>query len=414
MATRVLQGVERIWATPEYGTSVQLSVKLADEHLIPKVISNFKKIFYATKLKIVDDSFKQLIIDDKDIIVHKMPNYIQSCKVACQWMFDNHSVDLSKTLCNIASNDNIVVINANHSVHDAGYTYKALQHCLDDDLPKMPIFPLPTFEAYKSEIEKVKQKGEFAKYAQIPSVPNDLNNKFLAPKNTNWSYKLFEVPMSQICCYDKKNQKPIGLTEFMWTELGISIGCLMNNIEQIGATLIVDLRRVICPQKVDWSYGVTPGAPNFVVHTSPSMRVFDVMKNFRAQIDALQKNNGFVKQLIAQFSQEPSNSKDIVAGLSNAGPMKFKPPIKDFYLKSTDNGFGNDSSFFVFSYSKISNNRNDFVAQMRTAPAYITRQTEAALWGSFKYWLTNVSPDKSIKEAYNEMKKVQSLIANNF
>lgn len=416
MSIRELQGVERIWATPEFGTSVQFAVKLTDEQLIPRVINNFKKLFYATKLRIVNgDSFQQLLINDDSIPVFKMPNYIQNCRNACQWIFDNHSIDLTKSLCNIASSDNIVVVNTNHSVHDAGYTYKVLQHCLDEKLPKMPVFPLPTFEAYKTEIEEVKRKGEFAEYKEIPSIQNDVeNNKFLAPKNTKWSYKHFEIPIEKVRCFDKKCQKPIGLTEFMWTGMGMAIGTAMNNVNKIGATLIVDLRRVICPQKVDWSFGVTPGAPNFVVKTSPSMKVRDVMDIFRSQVDGLRKNNGFVKQLIAQFDQKPSNSKNIVAGLSNAGPMKFKKPIKDFYLKSTDYGYGNDSSFFVFSYSKVAENRNELVAQMRTAPTFISREMEAMLWGSFKYWLTNINPDKTINDAMNEMKKVQSFISEKF
>lgn len=65
-----------------------------------------------------------------------------------------------------------------------------------------------------------------------------------------------------------------------------------------------------------------------------------------------------------------------MSGLSSTGSMKFKQPIKDFYLKSMYYGFGNDSSFFVFSYSIVADVQNDFMVHMRTAPTHITREMD--------------------------------------
>lgn len=413
MATRPLQGVESFWATPSVGVSVQLAIKLADEKLLPKAIQNMKKLFYATKIKVVDGAFHQLLINNDDILVHRMPNYIQSCKSACQWMFDNQYIDITKSLCNIAANDNIVVVNANHAVHDAGYSYKVLQHCLDDNLPQMPALPLLTFEAYKPEIEAVEKSGEYVIRKEVSSIPNDINSKYLAPKDTKWSYHIIEEPASNLSCFDKKSGRPKGLTEFMWVGLGMVLGTASNNIKNIGSTLIVDLRRVICPERVDWSFGVTPGAPNFSIKTNPNMKVKEAMKIFRNQVDGLSKDNGFVKELIAQF-KPGKMSNDIVGCLSNAGPMMFKHPIQDFYLKSTDYGYGNDSIFSIFSYSKVGNGRNQCIITFRTAPANITRKMDAVLRGSFMHWMKNISPDMTIKDAHEEMKSVQSLITKNY
>lgn len=203
------------------------------------------------------------------------------------------------------------------------------------------------------------------------------------------------MPMTDIICFVKKTGKPKGLTEFMFVGLGMTLGSLNNNVDTIETTMVVDLRRVVCPERVDWSFGVTPSVPRFEIKTSPSMRIEEAMESLRLQINEMKKDNGFIRDFISPVPHLKSPN-DIVGCLSSAVPIVFKPPVIDFYLKSTDYGVGNDAVFAPFSYSKIGNGKNTFVCSLRSAPAFITSKMESILCGSFKHWITKISPKSTI------------------
>lgn len=58
-----------------------------------------------------------IIIEKKNNIpIYQIPNWVQDCKEANRWAFDNCTLPLTEGLGTIAANDQIIVINSSHNL----------------------------------------------------------------------------------------------------------------------------------------------------------------------------------------------------------------------------------------------------------------------------------------------------------
>lgn len=121
---RALKGVELFFSNPSYQENLLLGIKFEDPKQVLKAAENFKKIFSGFRLKIVDGHF--VTKENQEIPIHKIPNWIQDCRSANCWVFDNHTLPINEGLATMAANDSILVINSSHTLSDGGYSFKPM------------------------------------------------------------------------------------------------------------------------------------------------------------------------------------------------------------------------------------------------------------------------------------------------
>ena len=126
---RPLKGFEHSFANPFLQDNILLSIKFSDSETLHKVASNFTKIFSGLRLKIKDGHFYQK--EKSEIPIYQIPNWIQDCKLANQYVFKNQMLSYEESLCTFSANDKILVVSSSHILCDGGYMITALSKCLD-------------------------------------------------------------------------------------------------------------------------------------------------------------------------------------------------------------------------------------------------------------------------------------------
>ena len=408
---RRLGGIENAFANPVACELVELAIKFTNKKSTEKALNNIKKILFGAKLAVEDQTFKKLDISDVPVI--QVPNWIQSCETACRWIFENHTRPITETLATIGCNDNMVVVNANHAIADAGYLFKILDHCLDDSLPEMPVVPTSLEEGYKKEIDALLAANPNPMVEHLLTrCPADEKDPHLAPEGTKSVYERWDVPASKLSCYNPKEKKVKGLSESMLTGMAMVVGAKANRRDVFGVRLIVDLRRVIDPSRIDWSYACTPSGPNVSFMMRQDQTISDVMAKVKQTIQHMSDNGkaGFLLPAVAKNGFDYPK-KDIWPSISNAGAVRIKPPVKDFFVKTSSTSVGMDGSFFVFGYSKVNADQNTLVTQMRYSPAHMSVNCATVLWESYKHFLTEVPLDTKVSDAFDYLQSYQEMIA---
>lgn len=111
----------------------QIAVELEKSSFIPLIINNFKKSMVGFNLKLEGD---ELVYHDIEIPVYSLPKTIRSCEEACNYVDIHNKIDLTKYLCKISANDNIVAISATHMLYDGGFfidLFPKLTKDIDDE-----------------------------------------------------------------------------------------------------------------------------------------------------------------------------------------------------------------------------------------------------------------------------------------
>ena len=410
---RTLRGYEPVFANQLASCTIDMAIKYQDSEYVEKALKNFRKIFAGLRTKVVDGSFAKA----KEMELLKLPNYIQNCKEAACWIGE-HASPIDEVLVRIARNDRLIAVTSNHSLTDAGFCIKAIQHSLDDNIGELKEFPLEEEYAFRKEIEEAKKHNPIIVPYKMNSsaLCNDFD--YLAPKGVPEKVVRITMNAKDLQCYDQKRNVLKSLTESMFTASCISLNAFGDNVRApIGTPLIFDLRRFVDPSRVNWSYGNCVARLNIVVYPKPDNTLSDVYKMIRDEINRVKKHDIFTA-----FNLPYNGIKNhAYPCISNAGPVKVENPIVDFDVKSgifisdkfkedDENGF----SIHIFSFSKIFSDRNLVEMNIRIPRTKFSYINEMKFIQSFKHFLTKISPSTKYIDAFNEIKHLQNKIEKEY
>lgn len=385
------------------------------------------------RLQVIDGKYYQK--KEQDIPIYKIPNWIQDCKAATHYVFDNQMPHYKDALASLSINDRIVVISSSHALSDGGYMVSALSKCLDDFSSEKvnKNAPLYSSDGFKEECDEAEKKFDVKNMwpmDKLTMCKYDTNDAHLAPLGTQYIEKEHCMPVDQLACYDKKAKKPVNLSDISCVGVSMSILALnqiINNVsfnynEPLSITTILDIRRFTNNKsKINWSYGNCIAQPTIKVDVSKNDTIKDVAKKFRDYINFLKPHGVFysVKHMKELIKNKPP--KAIIGCYSGVGPIVFKRPIVDFDLRDCirltpgtgDHGEGNGTLFGIISYSKVSEYRNDFYFVSRLWPSKTTLERGEMLFESFKHFITKVPInskfDDTLKELIDFQKSVKRI-----
>ncbi|KAK8880502.1 hypothetical protein M9Y10_003178 [Tritrichomonas musculus] len=431
---RPLKGFENNFANPILQDNIFLSIKFSDSNTFHRVASNFLKIFSGLRLKIKDGHYYQK--EEREIPIHPIPNWIQDCKLANQYVFNNQMPSYKESLASISANDKILVINSCHTLCDGGSMISVLSKCLDDFTNEKPNEGAPIYflDAFKDQCEEAEikfDKNNLWPMNKLTSCKYDTNDKHLAPPGT----QLYEmngcIPCEDLACYNKATKKIHGLSDVI--NVGVSMSVLALNTVNNGIQYeydnplsmasIIDVKRFGKPsKKINWNLGNCIAVPSIKADVSKSDTIDAISKKFRNYINTLKPFGAFycashVNELLAK--QPP---KSIVGCHSAIGPVKFKHPIIDMDLKDGmkltpgkgDHGELNGTLFEIISYSKINEYRNDLIYMANIWPSGMTLEKGRILFDSFTHFITKVPVTASFDDTLEELIDFQKSIKRKY
>lgn len=409
---RPLEFIEKAFVTPGSSEFVELAVKFSDPKFIPKALENFKKIFYGQKLKVINNAFYKAPGDTK---VARLPSWVTDCPTACQWIYDNHHKPIEETLCTIAANDSIVVVNSNHNAADSSFLIRAMDRCLDDDVGEIPEVPYVMSKAYKEQIEEgMRTAPEIYSYKVCTHFTFDTTDPALMPKGTLVSYIKDEFPASQLQCYDHKKKRPVNLSAVLFTSVALACSSFEKVLPpRFALPFVIDLKRFLKdPSKVDWSYNNHVSTPNIHYEISPNITINEAYQRFLENLKQQEKDGSYFKATKMEYYSADTNK--IFGNLSNIGPIRFKKPITDFYIKSTNDGVGVDNQICLLTYSRVNETNNILTNQVRYTKSTVTQKTANIFNDMLRHIMTKIPQDTKLGDAFKELREFQTILQKEY
>ncbi|OHT06705.1 hypothetical protein TRFO_25165 [Tritrichomonas foetus] len=418
---RSLEGIENRFANPLSSDLIEFAIKLDNPKSLSKVLNNFQKVFMGLRLKVIDQHYHEA----PQAQVIKLPQYIQSVRTACDWMFKNHSLPIDQRLASIAANDSIVVINTNHNCGDSGFILKALKHCLDDDLGFTDHkCPISESAGFKNEIERAeKVKPPIFPYNECTSIVYDKNDPHFDTDNLPPEVIETAIPAEQLACYDFKLKRPKGLTEHIWIATTINLAAMAlktRGKQHLALPIIIDERKFADdPKKIDWSYTNCVTAAHIRACPKDNDTIQDIGKQFRKDLERIGKDGYFYWINNGNFSGNPYHG---YAMSSSIGAINIKKPIIDFHIQSRpmcspEVKISPDmmaGGLNIFSYSLVTPTKNVFYPTMNSIPSTTTQKVKHALHQGFLHFMKDIPVDTKYNEALAELENFQNKIMAEF
>lgn len=415
---RPLFGKESIFINNDYRVYVQFSIEVENRSDLPQLLDKLKKA--TSGLYIKSDGFNLIpnFKDEESVTIQKIPKEIKTLSECCDWMYHTYTPDIGYALASIAADETRIVVNSNHALTDGGF-YEILIQDLQNESSKdkfkkrAPIPGLLRQELLKNEFDEfLKNKGQYIHQwpsfnlndithlntQEIVSLPDSYN---LVPNRFK-----YEMPCDELSphIYDKNTRKVNHMSEFLWTGLCLSINAKNEIYGPIGVETVMDFRRLIDKNRINYKFGNT--YTNFalcVLNSNPQMTIGQICSEFRKNFNLLKKNDWFYKEFL--FPIVFKRDFCPAAHVSNVGPNVIKSPLKDLYMQVSAKKQGSRSYLQVTSYSKHKEetDENEFVLHMGYSPLIVSKKNADDIFQTYIHFLKTANPDMKSGDVLDEL-----------
>lgn len=416
--SRPLDESEFYFVSKEAMEFVQLSFELDSSKHVDDFVNQLKRSVAGFHARCDRKNFYSIDRNLNEIPVHQIPSNLTNLTDVNQWMYQNHTPEISNHLAELAFDEHRVVLNSSHICADGGYLASLVRDIQSKNgLPTHPSIPGSIIHILDEELTRAKNNKEI-ELAGTDSVTYLLNQK--ADNNISEDCKACSIietdDAKNLACYDSTNEKLNNLTEHMWVGLSLSICALNNKIGPIGVNTCVDFRRLVHPQsRVSNSMTNFFGVVNIVAKNfnDPTLTVSDISKQFRRHFNYIINSDAIFYNYLFPIDMHKDNTP--VAHLSNIGPIKYKYPIKDFEITLNLNQKAAQDVAQIVTYSKLKTDNvgkkvqsNVIHYQFAYSPKIINAEIGKKIFESFHYFMRNVQPSTLIIDAFHELKQFQS------
>lgn len=234
-------------------------------------------------------------------------------------------------------------------------------------------------------------------------MPNPIDNYDLYPPRIKIKMNINELSPY---IYDKKTKKARNMSDFLWTGLCLAVNTKNGEFSPFGLINCMDFRRLLPKSMINHSFG--NACTNFalcVPNVNPKMTIYELNHLFRSVFNMLKENNWFYKEYLQPVDFYRENRS--IAHVSNLGQLNVFSPFKDIYIQVTGKEKSMRPYFQVTCYTKniIENQSKELNLQVRPSPLIMSEKTAQDVFNIFKYFLENVSPNKTLGNVFNELLK---------
>ncbi|OHT07701.1 hypothetical protein TRFO_24049 [Tritrichomonas foetus] len=418
---------------------IQFAIEIENPSVVPKIIENLHNAMLGFDLRLEGDN---VVYHKNDFVVHKIPTNIHSAREACNYV-NTIPMSYDKTLSTIAANDKYVAVSVTHLLYDGGFFMNLYQNLLNEKIKptsEISLLPTSTDEIFSRIYEKGVKIERWAQSAEnITTAHWSKNMKCEQTKrknnndanddnedNTNCRYHDFETPVED-CQFIKSK---FGLTDSYWTIIPLCLMAFEGKLQKFGIQTCVDLRpeigKYINLYNEHHFDGYTKNnqlmntincnfSPIYLVlkdiepDKTSKMTIRQIGSRFRDLYNQYMNDGMFFDAFgalgKAGFTLPEKNL--VMPEVSNVGRFILEKPIVDCWIQQTviHRFVPNSASFTV--YSKTKYGKNTLVTRFQQPQSVLSNEDSHALASSVVFALKEISPDTSIQDAYEQIRKFQ-------
>lgn len=422
---RPLADFEKISINPMNQIYVQFALEVTKPEYLQKFLKQMKNAISGLYIKSDGENFINNFKYPENITIHKIPKGLKTLSNICEWIYQAHSPSTDYSLASIAADETRIIINSNHSLTDGGFFVNLLENIQNNSKQQMFSKRAPIPGDLRGDIlrEKLKEfidnKDKY--YSIFPSLKQkdftylNLQEKVSLPDNyDNIPHRfIHELDCNELSShlYNKETKKMNQMTDFLTVGLCMAINAKNGNYGPIGAASCFDFRRLFPKEKIDFSFG--NAFSNYFVsvkNANPSLSVNEMCSLLRKNYNLLNDNHWLCKESLFPFDFLREDCP--IAVISNLGKMRFKSPIKDFYLQDTEKDSSCKSIIQLTSYTKDNENdgSNRLVLHLRAANSIVSKKNAQDILETLVYFFKNVRPSMSSGDVFDELVHFQNTL----
>jgi hypothetical protein len=88
------------------------------------------------------------------------------------------------------------------------------------------------------------------------------------------------------------------------------------------------------------------------------------------------------------------------------GPVDIRPPLKDFYVRTSNTGIGVENQILVFAFSRVTSKRNELCVQVRFSPTSVPIKSARIIVDSINYFITKIPLSATVGEAHTVVHEI--------
>ena len=337
--------------------------------------------------------------------IMEIPNF-ENLNKAAIFCSEEKKPNIKDGLACVCVNDDTVILNSNHMCADGGQLVELNKYILGQPTLKDKHLPLPIPVEYGVLDDLLVNSG----------VPNNHSTELQMDKS-KWttpsieskaSHTRFAIDYQSLKNYDFKNNKPIRITDSLWSSIILSAFAYNNKkLDRFGTFTCVNMRPYIKNPTLDNADGFGKIAQTVPV-TNSDETIGDVCKRFRKVFK--EHTSDVFKNLKSFYVSKdlPIGVPDLVGlELSNVGTFQAKGPIKDLYAGLSMQERGCLCEVCLLSYTLERDHSKECIGQVRYPNSRVSHHDAWMLSESMKYFLQNISLNEKIGDAVDKLYNFQ-------
>ena len=387
--------------------NVQLAMKFTTSTVIPEVIERVCNAGIGLRLKI-DDQFN-VMTHNTPFNILKIPNHIVDVQEAADWIDQNGSPELTKTLATVAANDRIVAYNCQHMCADGRLMLHFVNHLFDNDVLRHKVCGLPKQQPvlFKEMFDKYNETAPYTPVNQLTRLQWRRQRPSVFDKSRKAQYKLFKLPSTKLTCYDPASKRLVGLTDSLLMSMLLSAQAYNKKLESSMCMMtVVDMRTKM--QARDVGFDVCNNyvcVPTIARGVTKETTLEELRRRLRSDLRYKIENNGVYPCMrFEDFAQDGTT----IMSLSNMGVINIKPPFEDVWVQQTMEEHETDYEMCLLSWSKVGNGRNDVYARLRYSRNVVSDEEACGFSESVKCILESMPLSTTVGDAVERLMQIQS------
>jgi len=382
---------------------IQNSYKPKDPKDVPLLLKNMKKVMVG--LRIYTDGIN-LYKREGDEPIFRIPENIQTCREANDFMSKKHTLPFTDALCSIGYNSKLVCFNTHHLCCDATVSKMFAKQCLDENFEANAEYPVSAAAVFKDVIQKYMPNLEKYKDHIVPDEMLSLITPDGRDSSPGNDLILNEFPVTDLQCYNHKLKKPIGLTNSIWAASSLSINALSNDFRRYGIYTAFNIRPFLKESQNSWKHLNQFTALNVIAkNPSMSLTIKELGEEFRKHFNFL-KNHGLVFDKFVH-NYRLTYPYGCFFAFSSLGPIVFHEKLDDVCFTANCEGIGFESFIGYNNYCKIKKGSNIFCSNLKFPWEALTRKKAQILNDSINHLLCDVPLDTKLSEVIPELQNYQ-------
>ncbi|EAY05028.1 hypothetical protein TVAG_416710 [Trichomonas vaginalis G3] len=335
-----------------------------------------------------------------DIVkIPEFPDLVQATKFVQQ----HHTPSCNETLGIVTYNDNMVILNSNHTASDGGYLMELNKYILgesklEDKHSQMSISLEDAFSDYLQNIS-----GE----ANFDSSSFNYTLTTTPKKDTDpAAHYRFVIPHEQLKAFNKNTKKVKNITDNIWTSFILSTAAHNGYLDKYGVYVCVNLRPYLSKTTFEHA-DIFARKAVAVPMKDRNETLQSVCSRFRKIFDSKQalddlfrfiKNSNFKSPLLNSLNLETSN----------VGVFKATGPILDISASLLiPNNYSSGELCFL-TYTVDHGKSKELICQLRHPTNSVSTDEVSKLASSIKYFLKNMDFYCKVGDVFDELTKYQS------